>query len=239
MFSVRKLIYPQLSLVINLSLQPKTIRQTFFSTTKTTTELPMRENFGILRSAFIAGLCISIGCIVNLRVGGIGGAVLFSFGLLAVIHYKLKLYTGTAGFIRAKGDWTLLGVTLMGNIIGCALMATMAAYALPDILPSDNTIISSRLEKGPVACGLLAIGCGFIMTTAVQFAREGKFLPLLFGVPAFILCGFTHSVADAFYFIALPHNYTSDLLTIHIVEVVGNFVGCNLYRWIIPSSLRI
>ena len=62
----------------------------------------------ILRSAILAGLCISIGCIVNLRVGGVAGAVLFGFGLLAVVHYKLKLYTGTAGFIRAKGDWSML-----------------------------------------------------------------------------------------------------------------------------------
>ena len=49
-----------------------------------------------------------MGCVVNLRVGGVAGACLFSFGLLAVLHYRLKLYTGTAGFIRAKGDWTML-----------------------------------------------------------------------------------------------------------------------------------
>ncbi|MBR6251045.1 MAG: formate/nitrite transporter family protein [Bacteroidales bacterium] len=192
----------------------------------------MRENIDILRSALIAGICISIGCIVNLRVGGIGGAVLFSFGLLAVIHYKLKLYTGTAGFIRAKGDWTMLCLTFLGNIIGCALMALMATYAQPDILQPDDAIVQSRLAKGPLACGLLAIGCGFIMTTAVQFGREGKFLPLLFGVPVFILCGFTHSIADAFYFAASPQYFGSDLLIVYVSEVLGNFVGCNLYRWV-------
>ena len=36
----------------------------------------MKEQLSILRSAILAGLCISIGCVVNLRVGGIGGAVL-------------------------------------------------------------------------------------------------------------------------------------------------------------------
>ena len=69
----------------------------------------MNQFFTILRSAIVAGFCISVGCIVNLRTGGVAGAVLFSFGLLAVLHYKLKLYTGTAGFIRAKGDWNMLG----------------------------------------------------------------------------------------------------------------------------------
>ena len=57
----------------------------------------MKQEIAILRSAIIAGICISIGCVVNLRVGGVAGAVLFAFGLLAVVHYKLKLYTGTAG----------------------------------------------------------------------------------------------------------------------------------------------
>ena len=199
----------------------------------------MKQEIAILRSAIIAGICISIGCVVNLRVGGVAGAVLFAFGLLAVVHYKLKLYTGTAGFIRAKGDWTMITVVLLGNIIGCALTALAYAYAQPDILPPDLAIVQSRLAKGPFACFLLAIGCGFIMTTAVQFGREGRFLPLLFGVPVFILCGFAHSIADAFYFLAVPEMYSMQLLLIYVAEVLGNFAGCNLYRWIIAKENRI
>lgn len=196
----------------------------------------MKQQTAILRSAIIAGICISIGCVVNLRVGGVAGAVLFSFGLLAVVHYKLKLYTGTAGFIRAKGDWSMLCTVLVGNIIGCALTALVCTYAQPDILPPDFAIVQSRLVKGPFPCFLLAIGCGFIMTTAVQFGREGKFLPLLFGVPVFILCGFTHSIADAFYFLAVPDLYSAKLFGIYLAEVIGNFVGCNLYRWVIAKE---
>ena len=199
----------------------------------------MKLQINILRSAIIAGICISIGCVVNLRVGGVAGAVLFAFGLLAVVHYKLKLYTGTAGFIRAKGDWSMLGNVLLGNIIGCAFTALACSYAQSDILPPDFAIVQSRLAKGPWACFLLAIGCGFIMTTAVQFGREGKFLPLLFGVPVFILCGFAHSVADAFYFLAVPELYSIDLLMVYIAEVLGNFVGCNLYRWVIAKEERM
>jgi formate/nitrite transporter FocA (FNT family) len=198
----------------------------------------MKQQIAILRSAIIAGICISIGCVVNLRVGGVAGAVLFAFGLLAVVHYKLKLYTGTAGFIRARGDWTMITVVLLGNIIGCALTALAYTYAQPDILPPDLAIVQSRLAKGPLACFLLAIGCGFIMTTAVQFGREGRFLPLLFGVPVFILCGFAHSVADAFYFLAVPEMYSLDLLIVYIAEVLGNFVGCNLYRWVLWESQK-
>jgi formate/nitrite transporter FocA (FNT family) len=189
----------------------------------------------ILPLAILAGICISIGCVVNLRVGGVAGAVLFAFGLTTVVYYGLKLYTGTAGFIRRQGDWAMLWVVLFGNIIGCLLSAWLISYAQPDCIEPASKILAGRLAKGPLACFLLAIGCGFIMTTAVEFARKGKMLTLLLGVPVFILCGFAHSIADAFYFLVSPSAQLlqTEVLIIYIAEVLGNFVGCNLYRWML------
>ena len=187
----------------------------------------------IFPPAILAGICISIGCVVNLRVGGVAGAVLFAFGLTTVVYYGLKLYTGTAGFIRRQGDWGMLVVVLLGNIVGCLLTARLIAYAQPDCIEPAAKILAGRLAKGPLACFLLAIGCGFIMTTAVEFARKGKVLPLVLGVPVFILCGFAHSIADAFYFLVSPADAVLQpaVLVVYISEVLGNFVGCNLYRW--------
>ncbi len=187
----------------------------------------------ILPLAILAGICISIGCVVNLRVGGVAGAVLFAFGLTTVVYYGLKLYTGTAGFIRRQGDWSMLVMVLIGNIIGCLLTAWLIAYAQPDCIEPASKILAGRLTKGPLACFLLAIGCGFIMTTAVEFARKGKMLPLVLGVPVFILCGFAHSIADAFYFLVSPAAQVlqTEVLMVYLSEVLGNFVGCNLYRW--------
>ena len=189
----------------------------------------------VVPPAILAGICISIGCVVNLRVGGVAGAVLFAFGLTTVVYYGLKLYTGTAGFIRMKGDWTMLALVLVGNIIGCLLFAWLIAYAQPDCIEPASKILAGRLAKGPFACFLLAIGCGFIMTTAVEFARKGKMLPLLLGVPVFILCGFAHSIADAFYFLVSPSEQVlqTQVLVVYVSEVLGNFVGCNLYRWML------
>lgn len=188
--------------------------------------------------AILAGLCISIGCVVNLRVGGVAGAVLFAFGLTTVVYYGLKLYTGTAGFIRAHGDWAMLATVLLGNIVGCLLTALCLRYAQPDIIEPASKILDGRLAKGALPCGILAVGCGFIMTTAVEFARKGKMLPLLLGVPVFILCGFTHSIADAFYFLACPTDQLLawPVLLVYVAEVLGNFVGCNLYRWVKPEE---
>ena len=195
----------------------------------------MKQIRKIIPLAILAGICISIGSVVNLRVGGVAGAVLFAFGLTTVVYYGLKLYTGTAGFIRMKGDWTMLCLVLLGNIIGCLLSAWLIAYAQPDCIEPASKILAGRLAKGPFACFLLAIGCGFIMTTAVEFARKGKMLPLLLGVPVFILCGFAHSIADAFYFLVSPSEQVLQIsvLIVYVSEVLGNFVGCNLYRWML------
>lgn len=191
--------------------------------------------FKLFKSSFLAGVCIAIGGVAFMTVGGLFGAILFTFGLLTVVHYALKLYTGTAGFFDVKSIklWVDLLVIIIGNAIGCAAISLIVHNSLPDLIPISQAIVEKRLAIGNFGCFLLAICCGFIMTTAVQFGRENKFLPLLFGVPLFIMCGFTHSIADAFYFInsITPENpITLSLIILWLCEILGNFVGCNLYR---------
>lgn len=189
--------------------------------------------FKIFKLAIFAGIAIAVGGTAFLRTGGIEGAVMFSFGLITVIHYGLKLYTGTAGFIT-RHTWVELGIILVGNIVGCAIAASLVCYCLPFLVQKADAIADARLELGVLRCGLLGIGCGMIMTTAVQFARQKKFLPLLFGVPVFIMCGFTHCVADAFYYsMASADFWTANyikIIPVYLATVMGNLAGCNLYR---------
>ena len=201
------------------------------------------------RSALLAGIAVGIAGWGYLAYKDIVGAVLFSFGLLTVVNYKLKLYTGTAGFVAlrtedGKSRWLKaigeLLFILFGNVMGCMLVALFARLSPMDLGASAQAILEGRLAIGPVRAGLLAIGCGFIMTTVVTFAREGKPLVLLFGVPLFINCGFPHCLADAFYYMATPLAYTGE----HLLEVVmlypclviGNFIGCNLYRFVMSKQ---
>ena len=142
-----------------------------------------------MKSAILAGICIGIAGFGFLAVGGVVGAVTFAFGLLAVVHYRLKLYTGTAGFF-VKGELLQLCLILAMNIVGCLFVAMMARVSPMPLQETAERLLVGRLVAGWWQCGLLAIGCGFIMTTAVKWGREGKFLPLLFGVPLFIICGF-------------------------------------------------
>lgn len=194
------------------------------------------------RSGILAGICISVGGAVYLNVGGLAGAVLFAFGLLTVVHFGYKLYTGTAGFIDVKAarEWLSLLVVILGNIIGCALVALLVHFAMPSCVEAAGGILQARLSKGILPCGALGIGCGFVMTASVKFARDGKFLPLLFGVPLFIMCGFTHSIADAFYYLAAPMDILFgniwSVLPLYLSIVAGNFIGCNLSRLVVPEN---
>lgn len=190
----------------------------------------------LLRSSVLAGICIGIAGFGYLASKDIIGAVLFAFGLLTVVHYALKLYTGTAGFI-VKGEVGDLFLILLGNLIGCLIVALIARCSPMPLQETAEGILSARLATGPFKGGVLAIGCGFIMTTAVTFGRKQQNLPLLFGVPLFITCGFPHCVADAFYYMCVPVPYLIDhaaeVLTFYVSIVIGNFIGCNLYRAII------
>ena len=200
----------------------------------------------LLRSSIFAGICIGTAGFGFLAsgiqaetYGSLVGAVLFSLGLLAVVGYKLKLYTGTAGFIE-KNQVGELFLILLGNIIGCLCLALLARVSPMDIQSAAQNILELRLRTGALRCGLLGIGCGFLMTTAVTFARQEKYLPLLFGVPLFIVCGFTHCVADAFYYLCVPVAFMKahalQVLGVYVCIVIGNLIGCNLYRIVLAKD---
>ena len=143
-----------------------------------------------------AGLLIGFGGLVYLRVGGVVGAVLFAFGLLSVVMCGAQLYTGKAGYLPYK-DFPRLMLMLAGNAVGCVVAAVVARYATSEALLSNlDTILVARSSASWPGLLITSAGTGMIMTLAVYGARRGHYLPLLFGVPVFILCGLPHCVAD-------------------------------------------
>lgn len=200
----------------------------------------------LLRSSILAGIAIGLAGfgflasgIQSDAYGPLFGSVLFSFGLLTVIGYKLKLYTGTAGFIK-KGEVGMLAMVLLGNIIGCFCSSLLARVSPMDIQGAAQNILELRLRTGALRCGLLGIGCGFMMTTSVQFGRQKHYLPMLFAVPLFIVSGFTHCVADAFYYLCVPASFWKahawEILGVYGCIVLGNLIGCNLYRIVLAKD---
>ena len=200
----------------------------------------------LFRSSIFAGIAIGTAGFGFLAsgiqsevYGSLVGAVLFSFGLLTVLGYKLKLYTGTAGYIN-RNEVGQLFLILLGNITGCLCVALLTRMSPMDIQGAAQNILELRLRTGALRCGLLGIGCGMMMTTAVRFAREKHYLPLLLAVPLFIVCGFTHCIADAFYYCCVPFSFLKahalEVLGVYGCIVLGNLIGCNLYRIVLAKD---
>lgn len=192
------------------------------------------SKFKLFRSAILAGIAIGIAGFGFLILKGVVGAVFFAFGLITVIRYKMKLYTGVVGFVQSWSEIPDTFLVLAGNIVGCLMVAMLARLSPLGLQESAQNLLAGRLATGALKCGALAIGCGFIVTTAVTFARQEKWLPLLFGVPLFIICGFPHCIADAFYYLTVPCSFLAehalDVILLYLCLVAGNFIGCNLYR---------
>ena len=190
-----------------------------------------------LKTSLFAGVLIAIagwGFLAN----PVLGMFLFCVGLIAVVKYQTRLYTGTEGFLSSWRDLPSLLLILLGNIAGCLAVASVALVSPLPLGEAAIKVISSRLAVGWWRTGLLAIGCGLLMSLAVDFARKNRdfsdWLPLLFAVPAFILCGFPHCVADAFYCCVYLFS-ASDIPWLSLAAyygaiVLGNFIGCNIYR---------
>lgn len=192
-------------------------------------------------NSILAGLCISLGGLAFLKLTGIIGAVMFTFGLLSIVAYRYPLYTGTAGFFTSCNEFFNVLCILLFNIVGCVLTAWAVSTACPDIAEQVSTVVEHRVMLTWPQVLLLATGCGYIMTTVVQHAREnGNYRPLIYGIPLFIMCGMLHSIADAFYYSLFIINnisnidihYIYQILGIYVIEVIGNFIGCNIYRFI-------
>jgi formate/nitrite transporter FocA (FNT family) len=194
------------------------------------------KNFTLM--SIFAGLLIGTGGLVYLRVGGVAGAVLFAFGLLCVVMCGAQLFTGKSGFLPYK-DFPKLIAMIALNAVGCAIAAFIASYCSSDALVANlQTIIDARLTASWHKVVVTSVGTGMIMTLAVYGARQKHYLPLLFGVPVFILCGLPHCVADAFYYaVALFYDcFEWELLIAWGWAIAGNYIGCNLPRWFMGEA---
>lgn len=189
---------------------------------------------GSIWSGILIGLAGWIYCSVG---GGLLGAVLFAIGLLSVVFFGSSLYTGKAGSWKIspftfKKDILGLFRILVGNIIGCAIVGFLADLSgTLDGCETLTGIISSRENHDAIQTIARGIGCGILMELAVWTWREkGSVLGVLFCVPAFILSGFYHSVADAFYYCAGYRELGVWTLWVYPLTVIGNYIGCSFRR---------
>ena len=114
---------------------------------------------------------------------------------------------------------------LFGNILGCILLSYMNIKGI-----DGTSIIQLRLDTSYLQCLFNAIGYGLIMTLIVKGGRDKNWLLILFGIPLFILLGFYHRIADAFYTMVVSDELKNMLFGRYWTIVLGNFIGCNIPR---------
>lgn len=179
--------------------------------------------------SILAGIMISIACAAYLSVGGIVGALLFATGLLGILFYQMKLFTGKAGLF-VDGGITLadLGIIWFGNFIGAGIGSLMLlSMRGAELTPAARAIIENRMMAGDLENVIAGIICGILMyiATANWEKEKNVFLPIMC-VATFILIGGNHCVADMGYFWLADNGLTGigNVLSVSL----GNLIGCNL-----------
>ena len=190
-----------------------------------------------LFAAVMGGIMIAIGgCVylaaLPLTLGSFVGAFFFSVALVCICYKGYGLFTGRVGYFpatptleEAKG----LGMTLLGNAIATFLIGALI-FATTKEMQSGMAAVAYALAIGKVATPwyltlLRAVLCGVLMYLAVSIYREKNTVTgILFCVPAFIIAGFEHSIADMFYFAASGYRALDGLWFLLLV-IVGNAIG--------------
>lgn len=186
------------------------------------------------RLSLLAGILIGLGAYGFLALGGIPGAVIFAFGLVGVVLSGSLLYTGKAGVMTDIGALTLIWLF---NVLACIAIGLLVVSIGGEPQERAQAVVDGRLAQGPWKSFLRAVGCGLIIDLSVWLYRKSKSLvPVLFGVPLFIVCGFYHSIADVVYLVA-AWKWSPAILWYYPVIVIGNYVGCNIRRIVIPDRL--
>lgn len=199
-------------------------------------------------SALLAGLLISMSGMLYIGSGRSAiGAILFAVGLFTICTRGMALFTGRVGYWLSRSDKVTYAIELMiiwlGNLVSCIVTAIAVAYAKPAYVDVARQMSESKLAQTPVQTWILGVLCGLLMYIAVDHFRKepqgsSRYFGIFLCVPAFILAGMEHVVADMFYLTLGLHNgQTMQSIFFILVCSIGNACGA----WLIPAwdCLRI
>jgi len=183
------------------------------------------EVLKVVVGSILAGIILSIGgmafllTLPNLKFVG---AMLFTVGLFVIMTYKLRLYTGKVGYALENPPIFLAEILLIivGNFIGSLAMGLA--------FPLDQAVIvcQDKLEVPALTVFFKGILCGILVFVAVdQYKTKGSLIALFVCIPAFIMAGFEHSIADMFFF-SSAGMFDLDSLIFILIVILGNAIGC-------------
>ena len=173
----------------------------------------LREYFNTFILAICAGMCIGVGGTVYLMcTSKLLGAVLFSVGLLTILVFGLKLFTGMTGYLFGEQSKLKYFITLivvwLGNFIGTFLvgLAVRNTRIALTIIPAAQSLVATKLEDSWYSLMVLGVFCGLLMYISVDSFKKlndnygtlRTLMPIIC-VTTFIIAGFEHCIANMFY----------------------------------------
>lgn len=193
----------------------------------------IQKGLSLILKSILAGLLIAMAGWAFLQIPDkTVGSLIFGIGLIAVIILEANLYTGKIGYVSMKPTWASEPtvwdclIMLIINLVVAFLIGLIYHYVI-----GEAAIMTAKLDKTWYRVSLDAVGCGACIYIAVEGYKKTKsFIPVILGVMAFILAGFEHCVADAFYYGACELTWKG-LGYIGLI-ILGNSIGSLLVRFL-------
>lgn len=206
----------------------------------------MKRLGSLFAFALLAGFSIGLGGTVFLRLkdafpgGNVVGALFFAIGLFTVCTRGYNLFTGKACYLFDNpwpGYLLDLLVFWVGNLAGCMLLAWLESLTgiyqgATGLQAAATGMVEGKMAATLLSLFVLGILCNIFIYIAVNgFAKNphelGKYLSVILGVVAFILCGTEHSVADMYYWCVsgVLYQVPGESLLRLVVISLGNVVG--------------
>lgn len=199
----------------------------------------VKKIISIFIKGLLAGFAISLGGFIFIMTkhylnNHILASYLFATGLILVCNFGYFLYTGKICYLfdeLKKKERPNFIIQLMVGYLGNVLGAFLVAFILKNILVIPDFVeemIQARITDSWYGLIIKGAFCGILIYLAVEGFKNikndiGKYVVLVLCVGAFIICGFEHSIADAFYF-GLGNNILTTLPAL-ILITLGNTIG--------------
>ena len=178
----------------------------------------------IIIRAIFAGLLISIGgCAYLCSPIPMAGAFMFATGLLVICITGQYLYTGRICFLDKVSQIPGLCLVLLLNIATAYGIGWAVRIMKPELISKAFEMCSRKLTEGwfVIPLGIL---CNILIFFAVKCHQKSNTIGLIMCVMAFILCGFEHCVANAFYF-GVSGIIGEAVVSYLGLNVIGNTIG--------------
>ena len=149
-----------------------------------------------------------------------------------VKRFGLRLLTGKAGLMIEEGVKAPKAAMELGKMFAFNIVGTFIAALLALLMwQMDSPEVALAVERAQVdslrSVFVRSIFCGVLVYAGVKAETALETIMYVF---AFLVCGFTHSIAYSFYFwiSVLTAQATTQMLFALLIAAVGNVLGCFL-----------